>query len=144
MKFKSRKDYFFQSFVFGICGLILGLILFRIVSNGYTHFAYIFIDIIMFLAIGFLLWIHFGTSYELNQNQLKYKSGPIQGKIEVSQIKEIIVGKTMWSGLKPATAKNGLIIKYNRFDEIYISPNTNDTFVEEILKVNSCIKITTH
>lgn len=50
----------------------------------------------------------------------------------------------MWTGLKPATARNGLIIKYNKFDEIYISPETNDTFVDKILELNGNIVITTH
>lgn len=46
----------------------------------------------------------------------------IRGKIEIVGIKEIIIGKSLWSGFKPATAKNGLIIKYDKYNEIYISP----------------------
>ncbi|WP_052158386.1 PH domain-containing protein [Lacinutrix jangbogonensis] len=82
----------------------------------------------------------FGTEYEITQSELKYKSGPFHGKIELEQIREIIKGKTMWSGMKPATAKNGLIIKYGKYDEIYISPITNDTFVRKILELNNDIK----
>ena len=43
--------------------------------------------------------------------------------------------------LKPATALKGLIIKYNKYDEIYISPKTNESFVAEILKLNPEVKI---
>jgi hypothetical protein len=98
---------------------------------------------LVILVVGFLMWLHFETEYELTQTELKYKSGPISGKIEVRKIREIIKGKSLWSGLKPATARNGLIIKYGQYDEIYISPKTNDTFVNKILELNSNITITT-
>tara|TARA_B110000208_G_scaffold106610_1_gene132404 strand:+ start:12 stop:509 length:498 start_codon:yes stop_codon:yes gene_type:complete len=143
MKFKSRKDILFQTLTFGLSGLFIGISLFRIFSNGKINFEFIWSDILMFIVIGFLLWLNFGTKYELTQTELKYKSGPISGKIEIERIKEIIKGKSLWSGLKPATARNGLIIKYDKYEEIYISPKTNDSFVEKILEYNSKIKITT-
>ncbi len=96
----------------------------------------------MLLVIGFFMWLNFGTEYELTQTELKYKSGPIRGKIEIERINKIIKGKNLWSGLKPATARNGLIIKYGKYDEIYISPKTNDTFIDKILELNKNIKIT--
>ena len=36
---------------------------------------------------------------------------------------------------------NRLLIIYNTFDDIYISPDTNVMFIEEILKLNSNIEI---
>ena len=93
------------------------------------------------LVVLFLLWIFFDTKYELTKSHLKYKSGPIRGKIDIYSIRKIIKGKTLWAGLKPATAKNGLIIKYNKYDEIYISPKTNDTFIAKILEFNLEIEI---
>lgn len=98
----------------------------------------------MLLVAGLILWLNFGTKYELTQTELKYKSGPIRGKIELKRIKEIVVGKSLWYGLKPATARKGLIIKYDKFEEIYISPKTNDAFVNKILEFNSNIKIIRH
>ncbi len=56
--------------------------------------------------------------------------------------REVIKGKTLWVGLKPATARKGLIIKYGKFDEIYISPQTNDEFINRLLELNDAIKIT--
>jgi hypothetical protein len=119
-------------------------VLYRIISNGTIGYnGLILIDILLLLVVGLLLWLYFGTKYELTQTILKYKSGPIRGKIEIERIKEIIKGKTLWAGLKPATARNGLIIKYDKWEEIYISPKTNDTFIEKILELNPAIKITT-
>tara|TARA_R110000850_G_scaffold215188_3_gene340952 strand:- start:211 stop:507 length:297 start_codon:yes stop_codon:yes gene_type:complete len=96
----------------------------------------------MLAVAGFLIWLGLGTNYELTQTELKYKRGPIRGKIQIDKIHEIIMGKTLWSGLKPATARNGLIIKYEKYNEIYISPKTNDSFVKKILELNGKIKIT--
>jgi hypothetical protein len=92
--------------------------------------------------IGLLLWIYFKTEYVLTASKLIYKSGPLRGSIEIHRIREIIKDKTLWSGLKPATARNGLIIKYDKFEEIYISPETNETFIKRILELNDKIKIT--
>ncbi|WP_262713030.1 PH domain-containing protein [Subsaximicrobium wynnwilliamsii] len=71
-----------------------------------------------------------------------YRSGFLRGTAEIPNIKEIVKGKTMWSGMIPALAKNGLIIKFNAYDEIYIAPENNDDMISDLLKVNSQIKIT--
>ena len=76
------------------------------------------------------------------ENGLIYKSGPIIGKISVDRITEIIKGKTLWAGLKPATSRKGLIVKYDKYNEVYISPKTNESFIKKILELNGQIKIT--
>ncbi|MGX1025315.1 PH domain-containing protein [Psychroflexus sp. MBR-150] len=142
MKFTSRKDILFQLIGFSIIGFFIGIILYRIFSNGIENYNFMWTDIFMLAVAGFLIWLGLGTNYELTQTELKYKSGPIRGKIQIDKIHEIIMGKTLWSGLKPATARNGLIIKYEKYNEIYISPKTNDSFVKKILELNGKIKIT--
>ncbi|MDT0294014.1 PH domain-containing protein [Mesonia ostreae] len=144
MKFESRKDILFQLFVFGFSILIIGFILFRSFSNGKFNYEFFWFDVVLLLTIVFLFWLYLGTHYQLSPTELTYKSGPLRGKIEIYRIKEIIKGKNLWSGLKPATAKNGLIIKFDEYEEIYISPKTNETFVNKILEYNKYIKITTN
>ncbi|MBQ0768242.1 MAG: PH domain-containing protein [Bizionia sp.] len=143
MKFKSKKDILFKVLGCLIIGFFIGIILFRIVSDGLENYSLMWTDILMLAVVAFLIWLGLGTNYELTQTELKYKSGPIRGRIEINKIHEIIKGKTLWSGLKPATARNGLIIKYEKYNEIYISPETNDCFVKKILELNDKIKITT-
>lgn len=138
MIFKSRKDILFHILITASVGLVL----FRIFLNGKEKYAFMWTDILLLLVVAFLLWIYFGTEYELTEKELKYRSGPIRGQIEIKNIKEIIKGKSLWSGLKPAMARNGLIVKYGKYDEIYISPKTNDKFVDKILEINENIKIT--
>ncbi len=137
MKFKSRKDNFFQ-LVFATSFLFMVAI---VAFNFKLDKESIIASIIVLLTIIFLGWIYFGTNYQLQDHYLQYRCGPIRGKIEINSIVEIEKNKTLWAGFRPATATKGLIIRYNKFDEIYITPETNDSFIDEILKINPAIVI---
>jgi membrane protease YdiL (CAAX protease family) len=140
MDFKSKKDIFFSGIVIAILVLVSTIGLFSIAKapqDKALYFALIAIAGVFILIV----WIFFGTKYELNDQFLYYKCGPFGGKIALASINEIIVGKTLWVGLKPATARKGLLIKYNKYDEIYISPRTNESFVKSILSLKSDIKV---
>ncbi|WP_293895374.1 PH domain-containing protein [Flavobacterium sp.] len=139
MNFKSRKDVLFYGIIYGIALFIITMAILEINKNGFERYG-IWTYIFFIAVIGFIIWTLNSTKYVLTNTYLNYQSGFITGKIQIDSIHTIINGKTMWSGLKPATARNGLIIKYNTYDEIYISPKTNETFVSEILKLNKILK----
>jgi len=141
MKFKSRKDILFSVIIFGILAFILGLTIIGIL-RGEMEQSERWTLIPITLVFGFVLWLYFGTNYELCDNEFKYRSGPFNGKISVDRIREIIKGKTVYVGFKPATARKGLLVKYDKYEEIYISPKTNETFIKKVLEMNSAIKIT--
>lgn len=100
---------------------------------------YLFVLIIVPSAL--ILWPLLHTYYQIKDGKLIYRSGFIHGEIDINNIKEIIKGKTMWVGLKPALATGGLIIKYNRFDDIYLAPKNNDELIEDLLKLNRDIVV---
>lgn len=140
MKFQSRKDGLFIILI--VVTILLLILTISETINGDLDWVDLFLVAFSLIISFFLLWIFLDTSYVLDENGLRYKSGPIKGKIKLEEIKEVIKGKTMWAGLyKPATAGNGLIIKYNKYDEIYISPKTNELFIAELLELNNKIKI---
>ncbi|WP_026463343.1 PH domain-containing protein [Adhaeribacter aquaticus] len=97
--------------------------------------------IILLIPTALLLWIYFDTFYAIANQTLKYRSAFLSGEIRIGEIREIVKGKTLWVGIKPALAKNGLIIKYNKFDEIYIAPENNDEMIIDLLKINHKINI---
>ncbi|MCL5245276.1 PH domain-containing protein [Cellulophaga sp. 20_2_10] len=142
MLFKSRKDTLFRSIVFTIAVLLCFILYISILGNTAITESIVSV-VVTSLVLCFLLWVFYGTSYKLTSTTLRYKSGPIKGNIPIAEIHQIIKGKTLWVGLKPATASKGLIVKYNKFSELYISPETNDSFIAEILKHNSSIEIIT-
>ena len=140
MIFKSRKDNLFKGVMIVVI-LLLCLILFFSIFDEVKTTNHIVSIVVNALVLCLLLWVFYGTSYKLTSTTLSYKSGPFKGDIAITDIHQIKKRKTLWVGLKPATASKGLIIKYNKFDEVYISPKTNDSFITEILKHNSTIKI---
>lgn len=90
-----------------------------------------------------IIWILLDTKYSINAEILCFYSGPFRGKININSIRKI----EHHSGLivpvtyKPALDTKGLIIYYNSFDDIYISPKEEDVFLEELLKINPNIVI---
>lgn len=99
----------------------------------------------LLLAIsGFLIWAIRKTTYEITTEFFHYQFGPMVGKIPIQAIKTLEVNKTLWVGNKPAMASQGIIVKYNTYDEVYISPESNENFVEEILKINPKIQVNRH
>jgi len=123
-----------------IGAMILPIIVFFLDKNTFTEKPFILLPLLSPLIL--IFWIYFDTFYKIEKNELIYRSGFLRGKIEILNIKEILKGKTMWSGIKPALAKNGLIIKFNKYDEIYIAPENNDELISDLIKLNSEIKIT--
>lgn len=143
MKFKSRIDLLHRIIYFATVSFLLGIVFYIWINNSESLAVNIWTTILCLGVSAFMIAIFSNSKYEIDSEFIHYQTGPIKGKIQINSVKEIEVNKTMWIGtLKPATALNGLIIKYNNFDEIYISPKTNEKFVEEILKINPEIKIT--
>jgi hypothetical protein len=135
MKFSSRKSISFTILIFGTALFLIGFSVFGIAFNWIEQ-ADSWMVIPFTIIAALLLWIYFGTHYQLTDTELVYRSGPLRGKIPLNQVREIVKGKTLYTGIKPATAGKGLIIKFRKYDEIYISPNSNDSFISEILKRN--------
>ncbi|RZL49078.1 MAG: hypothetical protein EOP00_07725 [Pedobacter sp.] len=142
MSFKSTKSKFFiVVIIVTLIGLVtLSVTQFFLVDEDIKSI--IILQAICWLCIAFLLWVYVNTQYRIDKAYLFYSSGPISGKIEISKIYEVVIGQKIIPILKPATGNNGLVIKYNRWDEIYLSPNTNGKFIEELLKLNDKIKVT--
>ncbi len=140
MQFKSRKDPLYTSIVGAIIAfLFFSTFYFILEGNNVTA---TIVTVVINAAVGFLLtWMLMGTSYIMNKEYLRYKAGPIKGKIALDSIRQVKVGKTLYVGLKPASARNGIVIYYNKYDEIYISPESNSHFVEELKKLNPSIEV---
>ncbi len=141
MKFKSKKDILYTILFVGVSIILIGIAVFDFITEEMENYKY-WPMLIIFITVGLLFWIYFGTNYELSKDGLIYKSGPFNGKISINRIKEVVVSKTLWVGFRPATSRKGLILKYDLYNEIYISPKNNKLFVEKLLELNSKIKIT--
>jgi len=95
------------------------------------------------LSLLLLASIAIKTHYKIDKNLLYWQSGPFNGKIDIKTIQKIehhngIFVPTIW---KPALSQIGLIITYNKYDDIYISPQNEADFIKELLQINSDIQI---
>ena len=136
--YKANRKGLINYILIGI--LLLPVVIFLLDVDTFKERPFIFLPLLAPLIL--ILWIYFDTSYKIENDQLIYRSGFLRGTIQISSIKEIGKGKTMWSGTKPALARHGLIIKHNKYDEVYIAPESNDEMISDLLKINSEIKIT--
>lgn len=91
--------------------------------------------------LAFILWFYLDTAYQIEGEYLLYRSGFIKGKIQISTIREIQEGKTLWTGVKPALSTGGIIIKYGKFNEIYLAPESNSELIHDLLDINPRISV---
>ena len=140
--FKSRKDPLFSISIIGIACFLIGIDVYSIILYQDMSLVKALSLSISLVVAGLILWMYFQTNYSLSKEDgISYKCGPLKGKIELNRIREITKGKTLWVGLKPATSRNGLIVKYDKYEEIYISPETNESFIQKLLELDNTIKI---
>jgi hypothetical protein len=139
--FTSSKNYYSVGIIW-VIAIGLFIVLFIKKPDAQEPSIYIFYAIILTIVAS-LIWILLDTKYILKENKIFYNSGPFRGSIAIDSIKKI----EHHSGLivpviyKPALNTKGLIIHYNSFDDIYISPNNEELFLEELLNVNPDIEI---
>ena len=137
MKYQSDRNIFTGVVVWGA----IGMIVFCVVKMVSTDINTWWLTGILEIVAGLLLWMWLSTYYNITGTQLYYRSGPVNGLIDINQIHTIITHKSMYTGLKPALGSKGCIIKYNKFDEIYLSPKAQKDFIAHLLTINPAIKV---
>jgi hypothetical protein len=139
--FASSKNYYSAALMW-IIAIGLLIVVFIKKPDAQEPSIYIFYAIILPI-VGSLIWILLDTKYILKENKIFYNSGPFRGIITIENIRKIEhhSGVIVPVTFKPALNTKGLIIHYNSFDDIYISPKQEDLFLEELLKINPNIEI---
>ena len=141
MIFKSAVSKLNKYIYVGVILFLLLLTIPAFFEDSYEPFLVLFS--IHFLVILFLIWTYKTTFYKIENTDLHWKSGPFKGKIDVTKINKIeyhkgIIVPTIW---KPALSHIGLIITYNKYDDIYISPEKSEQFITQLLETNPNITI---
>lgn len=139
MIFRSKKGLLIIATVFGTMALLIGTPLYQYLDSGVAPGWPVYL--INGATLGLLLWLWFGTGYRIDATHVHYRCGPFRGKITIDTIREVELNTTMWSGFRPALAMRGIVIKYNKYDEIYFSPDTNEAFIQALLDVKEDIVV---
>lgn len=128
--YKSKVDwFFFLPLAYPIFLCVKGFI-----TGTYLISAITFIILVL---IGFM--IH-KTEYSISENSLNIKSGfLVNKKIDVKSIRRIESSKSMITA--PALSRDRILLRYNRFDDILISPKEKEQFVKHLLTINSDIEV---
>jgi hypothetical protein len=137
MKFQSEKSSLTALLIFAPFSFVLTMFIRTLI---YEPGPALIIPGLVLLPLGFFLWIWFRTEYFIEDGRLLYVSGPFRGKIDIISIREIRVASS-WKfiGMKPALSTNGLIVSYNSYDELFISPEDKKAFIAELQRYNPAI-----
>jgi hypothetical protein len=140
MVFKSKIDWFFKGFILLFLGIgIVGAVfLAKSNENGkdIVFFQVFFIGLAVFFYI-----LKRTTNYTFKDDLLFCRSVIFHKSLPYSSIRKIEVGTKLYAGLKFSTSLQGLIIHYNKFDDLLISPENQELFIEKLVTLNPSITI---
>ncbi|MGV3540053.1 MAG: PH domain-containing protein [Rufibacter sp.] len=139
-RFSSEKNWFVTVAFWGTVLLLVALAAREVAVDGLSLETLV-LCLFSLAVSGLLLWIWFGTYYTINGATLYYASGPMKGRLGIQRINRIQKNVRLWSGFRPALGLKGLVIYYNKWDELYLSPKDRERFVEMLLVVNKEIVV---
>lgn len=81
------------------------------------------------------------TDYTFTEDSLKCRSWIFKKNIRYKEIIKIEPGTVFYAGWKLATARNGIIITYKDYNDVYISPERQEEFMSLLLEKNASIHV---
>jgi hypothetical protein len=138
MRFYSKKGIITGVLLWGTILFLIGSFLFLPggpEGMGETITAFV----ITTLFSAFIIWVWFGTYYEIKGEQLIVVGGPFRWKIEIMSISSI--RKTRNPLSSPALSIKRLEIRYGKWNIILISPQHEQQFCQLIQKINPKVTI---
>lgn len=91
------------------------------------------------LTISLFLWFWFGTSYKVDEEELKIKSGPFRYKVNIEDIKSLKASKTLLAG--PALSIDRIKILHKKYDVTIVSPKDKLEFIRALVTKNKRIDV---
>lgn len=130
MRYYSGKGFIIPTLI----GFLAATAIFVISNQAYGVFA------VLTAIIAYFSWMLYDTYYMVEEDQLLYKSALLKGAIPIHSIAEIDKNKRKFSGLKASLSTKGMVIRYNKWDDIYISHKDPDQFISALKSINPNIK----
>lgn len=131
MIFKTRVDLFYKLVVV----FLFIIFVFILLNIDYKKdvIVFYFTSITSLLILLFFLGSALTTKFVLSDSDLHCKTLIWKKTIPLETIRKVEKQDNLFSGWKISTAFKGIIIHYNKFDELLISPEKEAVFIEEIL-----------
>lgn len=135
--YKSKKinGIFKKIYIFLFLFMLLMPLLLLLTKNGLYPF--IVMESIFTLIILILIVSILKLKISIQGNFLVVKIIFTLYKTDINKIYKIRKGETMWSGFnKFGTSTNGLIIFTKHRNDLYITPENEELFLDELQKIN--------
>lgn len=99
--------------------------------------------LIVLVPILLLVWMSVGMRFIIDGDVLKYRAAFFRGTIPIESIRKIEYDNAFIKSalLKLGMDHRGLLIRYNKFDDIFISPERRSDFVAELHRLNPDIEV---
>lgn len=139
--FPTKKDIWFFLIIWGLILFIISIYIFGGEPVGWQLITYKSVPgyILGVSILTLLLWIWFGTGYQVEGKLLRLKFGPFKSKVHINEIKKISRTKSPFTA--PALSVDRLEILYGKYDVINISPQNESELIHSLLAVNPNIQI---
>lgn len=121
MRFTSKKDFWLGAFIW--LSAVIPLIMF--IRDQLWYGLLIMIPVFLFLV-----WVWFGTYYDITEKEVKIRCGPIKETVPFDKI--IKIRKTRNLVSSAALSLNRLEIQYGKYNFTYISPKNKEEFINTI------------
>ena len=131
MLFRAKKDYTFLIVFLFVLLLYSGISLFTIIYEDDCSVIWVFLIVLTFLALLFIS-IYKTTYFRLDQHNLFCKSLVFKKEIPYSSIRKVEKQQGIYVGIKFSTAWKGIIVYYNKYDKLLISPENEEIFIAKI------------
>jgi hypothetical protein len=131
MRFNSKKDYSFLV-IFLFVFLIYTVISFFSILVEKDFTVLIPFSIVLMLIVILFYSLLKSTYFILDKEKLICKSLIFKKTIPYSSIRKVEKQQGFYAGLKFSTAWKGLIVYYNKYDELLISPENEEDFIQEL------------
>jgi hypothetical protein len=118
---------------------MLGAVLYNLYMENWSDSTILFFVLILqkTLILGTIRTTH----YTLEQDTLYCRSLVFKRRIPYPSIRKIEKHTSLYAGLKMSTSFQGIIIHYNTYDELFISPAESDRFIALLKERNPGIVV---
>ena len=120
----------------------MGMLIPAVYNAYHDNWSDFFILLTVLLLQQLLFWgIFRSTHYTFESDTLLCQSLMFKRRISYESIRKIEQNTSLYAGLKMSTAFRGIIIHYNKYDELFISPAESERFIEFILERNPSVVV---
>ena len=139
--FKSRIDWFFKGTLLAAGSVVMFSAWSLISDENESFISKILFLLVVGVVVSILVHICTHTFYRFDQEALHIQSSVFKKRVKYENITEVRRNKTLYVGWKLALASKGLVIHFNKYDVIYVSPVNEELFLSQLLQINPNIEI---